>query len=584
MQTVVERLVVPDTTVRTAAKSRRIIAFFCLLAVILGGTEAWLSRNDMYSDGISYMDIGDAVSAGHWNEVVNAYWSPLYPILLGSVASVLKPSAEWQFATVHLVNFLLYLVALACFHCFLVSFIRYKADRQPDQSHTWWIPVGYTLFLWTTLRLISVSVVSPDVAVAASIYGAAAALLRIKTDGGKSRHFGLLGLALGLGYLAKAPMFPMSVVFLGLSWFAAKNSRRALSGVLIAMAVFGVVADPFITVLSRQQGHLTFGESAKLNYGWYVNHLPRYHWQGEQPGSGTPAHPERKIFDAPPVYAFEQPVRGTYPIWKDPTYWFSGVRTHVDPKGNISQVIENSDVYYDVLFRSQPLFALAFVTLLLWSGTAREFPRRLLREWILLAPPFCALSMFALVHVETRMIGAYVVILWLGLFAALALPPGRVVASVATALAAVVIAGLCISDLGDMKTHGVAFFFRGDNSSSPPHQIAAAMGRLGIHRGDRVAWIRPQPFDEKQNYYWARIADVQITTEIPVGEGDKFWSASETVKEQALQSMARTGVRALIATSMPAGTQGQEWQPLGKTGSFALMLDSRAAALSALAK
>ncbi len=563
---------------KTPANSRRLIAFFCLLAVILGGTEAWLSRNDMYSDGISYMDIGDAFSQGHWNEVVNAYWSPLYPMLLGTAASVLKPSAGWQFATVHLVNFLLYLVALACFHCFLVSLIRYRGGRQSDQAaREWWIPVGYTLFLWTTLRLISVSVVSPDMAVAASVYGATAALLRIKANLGQFRHFALLGLALGLGYLAKAPMFPMSIAFLGLSWFAAKNSRRAFGGVLIAASVFTVIAGPYIVALSRQQGHVTFGESAKLNYGWYVNHLPRYHWQGDQPGSGIPVHADRKIFDEPPIYAFEQPVRGTYPIWKDPAYWFDGVRTHIDPKGNIFQVIENSDVYYDVLFRSQPLFVLAFVTLLLWSGSAREFPRRLLSEWILWVPPFCALSMFALVHVETRMIGAYVVILWLGLFAALALPPRRVVASVATALAGVVIAALCISDLGDMKTRGVAFLFRGDNSSSPPHQIAAGLARLGIHQGERVAWIRPQPFDAKQNYYWARIADIQISAEIPVGEGDKFWSAPEPVKEQALQAIARTGVRALIATSAPAGAVTEEWRPLGKTGYFTLMLDSRAA-------
>src|SRR5579872_6616579 len=307
----------PLKDMKTTAQSRRLIVFFCLLALVLGGTEAWLSRNDMYSDGISYMDIGDAFSQGHWNELVNAYWSPLYPMLLGTAASVLKPSAGWQFATVHLVNFLLYLVALACFHCFLVSLIQYRGGRPSDQtSRGWWIPVGYTLFLWTTLRLISVSVVSPDMAVAASIYGAAAALLRIKTDLAQFQHFALLGLALGLGYLAKAPMFPMSIVFLGLSWFAAKNSRRAFRGLLIALAVFSLIAGSYIAALSRQQGHLTFGESAKLNYGWYVNHLPRYHWQGEQPGSGMPAHADRKIFDSPPIYTFDQPVRGTYPIWK----------------------------------------------------------------------------------------------------------------------------------------------------------------------------------------------------------------------------------------------------------------------------
>ena len=570
---------------RTPAQSRRLIAFFCLLAVILGAADAWLSRNDMYSDGISYMDLGDAFAAGQWNQVVNAYWSPLYPVLLGSAASILKPSAGWQFATVHLVNFVLYLLALACFHYFLVSLIRYKDDRDAGPSSAWWwIPVGYTLFLWTTLRLISISVVSPDMAVAASVYGAAAALLRIKIGQGQLRHFALLGLALGLGYLAKAPMMPMAVIFLALSWFAVKNFRRASVGVLIAIAIFGIIAGPFITALSRQQGHLTFGESARLNYVWYVNHIPRYHWQGEQPGYGTPVHAERKVFNSPPIFAFDQPVKGTYPIWRDPTYWFDGIRTRLDIKGNIFQVITNTYVYYDVFVRSQPLFLLAFVILLLWSGTVRQYAGRFMREWIVWAPALCALSMYAVVHVETRMIGAYVVLLWLGLFAALTLPRGRVVSrvvkSVATGLAGVVIAAICLSTVGEAASHNLAFLLRGDNSSSPPHQIAAALGQLGIHHGDRVAWIRPQPFDTKQNYYWARIADVQISTEIPVGEGDKFWGASESVKEQALQAIARTGVRALIATSAPAGATDQEWRPLGKTGYFTLMLDSRAAALA----
>lgn len=576
MQTVVERLAVPVRVIGAPAKNRRTIVFFLLVAVLLGATEAWLGRNAMYSDGVSYMDIGDAVSRGQWDAVVNAYWSPLYPVLLGTAESLLKPSAGWQFGTVHLVNFLVYLAALACFHGFLVSFVRYKEGSQPDQSQTWWIPLGYTLFLWTTLRLIGVAVVSPDMAVAACIYGAAAALLRIKTDHAKLRHFALLGLALGLGYLAKAPMFPMAIVFISLSLFAVRNSRRAFGGVLMAMAVFAIIVGPFITALSRQQGHPTFGESAKLNYAWYVNHVPRYHWQGEPDGSGRPVHTDRKIFDSPAIYAFEQPVPGTYPIWKDPAYWFDGIRTPINPKGTLLQVIENGDVYYDVLYRSQPLVLLAFVTLLLWSGATRDFARRVLREWVIWAPPVCAFCMFSLVHVETRMIGAYVVIFWLGLFSALALPHGRVTANVAAALAGVMIAGLCFSDLGEMKSRGVVFFFRGDNTSSPPHQIAAALGRLGIQQGNRVAWIRPQPFDEKQNYYWARIAGVQITTEIPVGEGDKFWSAPEPVKEQALRAIARTGVRALITTSAPAGATSSEWQPLGKTGSFALMLDGRA--------
>ena len=32
----------------------------------------------MISDGVSYLDIGDAYFRGDWKAAVNAYWSPVY--------------------------------------------------------------------------------------------------------------------------------------------------------------------------------------------------------------------------------------------------------------------------------------------------------------------------------------------------------------------------------------------------------------------------------------------------------------------------------------------------------------------------
>ena len=112
MQTVVERLVVPNTALRTQAKSQCLIVFFCLLAVVLGGTEAWLSRNEMYSDGISYMDIGDAFSLGQLSEVVNAYWSPLYSWVLALASWVARPSPASEIRLVRTVNWLMFVANL----------------------------------------------------------------------------------------------------------------------------------------------------------------------------------------------------------------------------------------------------------------------------------------------------------------------------------------------------------------------------------------------------------------------------------------------------------------------------------------
>ena len=571
----------PSPAARWDPSDRQVVVWLCLIAVALGLVEAWISRNDMYSDGISYMDVGDAFVRGQWRDAVNGYWSPLYPALLGAAAFVLKPAATWQFATVHLVNFLVYLVALACFHWFLTGLIRHTETREGFHfDRRWWIAVGYTLFLWTSLRLITVSLVSPDMAVAASIYGACGALLRIETERAKARYFAILGLALSLGYLAKAPMLPMAVVFLTLGCFAAKRLRTALAGAGIAVIVFGVVAGPFVSALSIKEGHFTFGDSAKLNYVWYVNHIPRYHWQGEPAGSGKPAHSTQRVFDSPPVYAFDQPISGTYPIWKDPSYWFDGIQTHLDPKSLILQTAANGYIYYDVLFRSQPGFALTLAALVLLTGAGGLFARRLLHEWILLVPPVCALSMYAPIHVETRMIGAYIVMLWLGAFAAVALAPSRAVFSITAALVGVILVGIGASTLGQTAAHGTAFLLRGDNSSVPSYQVASALQRVGIGRGDSVAWIRPQPFDERQNYWWARIAGIRIESEIPVGQSDRFWGAPPAVKQQALQAIARTGARALVATTAPAGALADGWQSLGKTGYFIYPLNRSSLAVT----
>ena len=31
-------------------------------------------------------------------------------------------------------------------------------------------------------------------------------------------------------------------------------------------------------------------------------------------------HPVRKLFDAPPIYEFATPLKGTSPVWYDPSY------------------------------------------------------------------------------------------------------------------------------------------------------------------------------------------------------------------------------------------------------------------------
>jgi hypothetical protein len=87
---------VPDDAILT---SRVRVTAWCFL-ILAGLIEAVFSRRAVWADGISYLDMGDAMVRGDWKMVVNAYWSPLYPFLQGLTLRLLKPSAYSQFDAV----------------------------------------------------------------------------------------------------------------------------------------------------------------------------------------------------------------------------------------------------------------------------------------------------------------------------------------------------------------------------------------------------------------------------------------------------------------------------------------------------
>src|SRR5262245_3270190 len=92
---------------------QRLRAIFWLLATVVGILHVLAGFSYMDGDGMSYLDVGDAYVRGDWN--INAYWSPLYPYIIGLALFFLKPSPFWEFPVVHLVNFIIYLCALGCF-------------------------------------------------------------------------------------------------------------------------------------------------------------------------------------------------------------------------------------------------------------------------------------------------------------------------------------------------------------------------------------------------------------------------------------------------------------------------------------
>ena len=110
------RLRLMDATKKAVVTERTLL----IACIVLGAVQAWICRYAMISDGVSYLDIGDAYFRGDWAAAVNAYWSPLYSWCLGLALYLCKPSIWWEFVTVHIVNLIVYAAALfsSFFHSF----------------------------------------------------------------------------------------------------------------------------------------------------------------------------------------------------------------------------------------------------------------------------------------------------------------------------------------------------------------------------------------------------------------------------------------------------------------------------------
>jgi hypothetical protein len=546
---------------------RRVKILFRSAAIVLALAETWAMRRAMDSDGIQYLDMGDAYWRRDWHTAINAYWSPMYSWFLGGALKVLKPSAYWEFPLVHAVNFVIFLGALASFEFLLRALIDGKrnADEGAPGLATlpewaWW-SIGYALFLWVSFDLIGLGTTTPDMCVAAFTYLAAGVVLKIRAGSTGWMTFILLGAMLGLGYWAKAIMFPLSFVFLGVALFSMGSLPKAAPRVLLAAVVFLAVASPFLIAFSTAVGHLTFGESGRLNYIWFV----------DQPFRNLPPgvlkHPFRGIHESPVAYEFSRPMKVTDALAYDVAYESEGLKGHFDLKGQIQVLKLTGITYYQLLFSSE---AGVIAALLVLFAASPEGPRssllRSVREgWYLIVPAVAGLGAFLLVHVEGRFVGPYVLLLWLGILSGVVISsggePSKLVSGVVLAIALTMGVPVVITPVLDASGQR--------HKGAADWDVAQALTQMGIQQGDQVAYIRSAPYGD---FAWARLARIQIIAEIPPEEVARYWAASPQVQREVMDAFALTGAKATIAGALPPGATAAAWQRLGTTDFYAHFL------------
>jgi hypothetical protein len=557
--------------------NKRLLENVLLLASLaLGLMHAWIGRYAMNPDGVSYLDIGDALVRRDWAHAANAYWSPLYAWMLGLVVGEIQPSPRWEFPLVHVVNFTIFVVALLCFRFFLHEVLAFCRERSsPDDTGPegrvalpeWaLILLGYSTFLWASLELVTLYDVSPDQAVLACVCFEAGLLLRLRRTP-TSRNFVFFGLLLGLGYWIKAILFPLGLVTVVLAYSWQRPSRSWRQGMLVSVLIFLGVSAPLVLLLSAEKGRPTFGDSGKLNYAWAVS--PRTfwrNWQGEEQGSGTPPHPTRQLVQHPPVFEFADPVPGTYPPWTDPSYWNEGLQWHFSLRPQVEVLATNFVSEVRLLLRAQPGLVIVVIVLALLSGGAWFAGLREL--WPLIALPAAAFAIYLPVHVEDRFLGGFVLILFMTLLATARLRASDQRSAGYVALAVCVSMALGTADVTlRYATHHLAIPGSGPNSTLQDVQAAEQLQKMGAQPGDRVAVI-----GDGTGAFWARLAKLRIVAEVMgANHGSaEFWGSPEEGKGNVYRAFAGAGAVLAVANCPPNTSDG--WQPITGTGYCVLQL------------
>jgi hypothetical protein len=559
-------------TLLPLTSNRWLVIAFWTIALLLGIIAAWFNRTYMNPDGISYLDLGDALVRHDWKTAINGYWSPLYPALLGSGAALIQPSLFYEFPIVHAIAFLCFVFALASFHFFLTGILRRKSmETAGYRALPSWalLSIGYALFIWAMLQLIGVELITPDMCVAGFFFLATGLLLRIRPGQPNTGLFLRLGFVLGLAYLTKAVMFPIAFIFFAAALVIART-RKIVVPALAGFLAFSIVSAPLILALSHSKGRFTFGDTGRLNYPFLVNATQNVHWRGEPAGSGTPLHSTRKIFEHPAAYEFAQPVSGTYPAWFDPSYWNEGLKMRFSLKQQLHRLNRSMMHYLSLLFVSQaaPLVGL----LVLYSLSVPASVASLKTYWPILFVAVIPLLMYAIFSAENRLTGAFLIVLWVTLLAAVRLPDSPQTVQLASHISMAVVFTVLVQVI--LGSYENARYGTKDDTEAT---VADTLHHMGFAPGTEVGYI-----GSSFQAYWARLGRLRIVAEIPDSTFDSltytpsstdaevFWSSSLPIQDAALRAMAASGVKCVLTKNPPKGSDLTRWKEIGNTSYYVL--------------
>ncbi len=244
---------------------------------------------------------------------------------------------------------------------------------------------------------------------------------------------------------------------------------------------------------------------------------------------------------------------GTYPPSYDPSYWNEGRRWTFDLRAQLSVIKEHLLMYAALMLRDQSGLLAAALAFTLAGGIATR--KALWRNWPLFTMCFVAMSLYMLVHVELRYVGAYVAVFWMAVLFGVRLTNsgGQRTMAEYVALAVVVTILLSVAD-------GTVRAVRDGGPYSALDQIIVAddLENMGLRAGERVAVLGDGNWS-----YWAHSCKLKIVSTIMSADAPAFWAETAEQREQVYRLFASTGARAVVTMKPQAADVGAGWQKIG---------------------
>ncbi len=338
---------------------RLILVGQVFLLVILG----WIFRHALNPDAVAYLRIAFYCTEGNFELAISGYWGPLLSWLLAvGYKCGLEPLLSARIA-----------MALSALVFVWGAKQLYEALRLPER----WI-AGGSLLAAVASAWWSVQFITPDLLLSGVLLAALAPIISgawLKT---KSRA-AMTGACWGVAYLIKAIALPLGVlVMVVFGWRAFRRGAvmgpRVVRSTALSFMVLGLLALPWITVLSAKYGRLAFSTTPAITHTLTgPSDVERY-------------HPFARHFHAPAagrVTSWEEPSQMSYQTWSPWENWDY-------TRHQIAVLVKNS---LTLLFLWTSINLAAVALLVRWLAVWRQRAGR--SAWSdLLVPPLCLAAIY----------------------------------------------------------------------------------------------------------------------------------------------------------------------------------------------